>query len=88
MRSFLCELALSKIINLSLNFVVIYFSKNSTNRSVFIPLFSYNSHPKTPLVEIAKMPVYFLKTFLNVRRCNAKLPISFHMICFINPPVS
>ncbi len=35
-------------------------SKKSYNLSVFIPLFSYNSQPKTPFVEIANIPVYFL----------------------------
>ena len=37
-------------------------SKNSYNLSVFIPLFSYNSQPNTPFVEIANIPVYFLNT--------------------------
>ena len=39
-----------------------YFSKNSYNLSLSIPLFSYKSQPKTPLFEIANIPVYFLKT--------------------------
>jgi len=41
--SFLCADALSKIIILFLYFSVINFCKNSTNRSVFIPPFSYKS---------------------------------------------
>ena len=30
--------------------------------SAFIPLFSYKSHPTTPSIEIANIPVYFLNT--------------------------
>jgi len=58
-------LALSKMINLSLYLFVIYVSKNSYNLSAFIPLFSYNCQPKTPFVEIANIPVYFLNTFCD-----------------------
>lgn len=59
--SFLWLLALSKIISLFLYLFVICVSKKSTNLSVLIPPFSYKSQPNTPLVEIAKTPVYFLK---------------------------
>ena len=38
------------------------FCKNSTNLSVFIPPFSYKSHPSIPFTEIANIPVYFLNT--------------------------
>jgi len=36
--------------------------KNLTNLSLSIPTFKYKSQPNTPSLEIAKIPVYFLKT--------------------------
>ena len=50
------------IFNLFLYLFVICVYKKSYNLSVFIPLFSYNSQPKTPFVEIANILVYFLNT--------------------------
>jgi hypothetical protein len=50
------------MINLSLYSLIICVFKNSYNLSAFIPRFSYNSQPKTPFVEIANIPVYFLNT--------------------------
>ena len=60
--SFLCELALSNIITLFLVSSVIIFFRNLTNLLESIPLFSYNFHAITPLLDIAKIPVYFLNT--------------------------
>ena len=50
--AFLWELALSKIINLFLNLVVMCSCKKSYNLLLSIPLLSYKCQPKTPSVDI------------------------------------
>jgi hypothetical protein len=53
------------MINLFLYFPVIFASKKSANLSLSIPPLSYKCQPKTPSLEIANIPVYFLNTYCD-----------------------
>ena len=71
--AFLWELALSKITNLFLNFVVICSCKKSYNLLLSIPPLWYKSHPKTPSVDIENGNLQTFRYTQNQRRLETRL---------------